>query len=80
MHPCLECDSNPRSQRSSEAKTVHALDCAATVIFWSMMTYRVYSTVKMEEKYPSETLVLFFRLSKSAPIQRSLMIVAVDCM
>jgi hypothetical protein len=32
-HTCLEWDSNPRSQRSSErAKTVHALDRAVTVI------------------------------------------------
>jgi hypothetical protein len=32
-HPCLEWGSNPRSQRASErAKTVYALDLAATVI------------------------------------------------
>jgi hypothetical protein len=30
-HPCLEWDSNPRSQRSSE-RTVHVLDRAATVL------------------------------------------------
>jgi hypothetical protein len=31
-HPCLEWDSNPRSQVFEQAKTVHALDCTATVI------------------------------------------------
>jgi hypothetical protein len=31
-HLCLEWDSNPRSQGSSERKTVYGLDCAATVI------------------------------------------------
>jgi hypothetical protein len=31
-HPCLDWGSNPRSQCSERAKTVHALDGAATVI------------------------------------------------
>jgi hypothetical protein len=31
-HPCLEWDSNPRTQRFERAKTVHVLDRAATVI------------------------------------------------
>jgi hypothetical protein len=31
-HPCLEWDSNPRSQCWSERKTVHALDCTATLV------------------------------------------------
>jgi hypothetical protein len=34
-HPCLEWDSNPWSQRSSERRQIYALDRAATVIgFW----------------------------------------------
>jgi hypothetical protein len=31
-HPCLEWDSNPWSSAFQGAKTVHALECAATVI------------------------------------------------
>jgi hypothetical protein len=39
-HPCLEWDSNQRSQRSSEReKTIHALDPAATVIGNMMLSY-----------------------------------------
>jgi hypothetical protein len=32
IHPCLERDSNPRSQRSSGVKTTHTLDRAVIVI------------------------------------------------
>jgi hypothetical protein len=55
-HPCLEWDSNPRSQRSNERpKTVHALDRAATVagsdsftfyISWWRSGYRTSLVIK----------------------------------
>jgi hypothetical protein len=38
MHPCLECDSNPRSPVLERAKAVHALDHAAIVIANSLLT------------------------------------------
>jgi hypothetical protein len=47
------------------------------IVFWSMMTHRECSTVKMEETCSSETLVPPVLISKSAPIQRSLMTTAV---